>query len=167
MFVVSRAFVALRILNYVAMCPDGIAKKGAIAKGIAAPEPYTGKIVHELLMAGFITSVRGRQGGYALAQPASSIRVGDVVQFVEDTRSWRTRTDPVDTCMRDALKDARDKFFQVLNEHSIADLGMLNQSATAGAYVGGLAEDFDARAGDPSSDRRAAYDARGIRSAPQ
>ncbi|WP_334151279.1 RrF2 family transcriptional regulator [Hyphomicrobium sp.] len=122
MRVVSRAIVAVRLLHYVATCPGGVAKKNAIAKAIGAPAPYTGKIAHELLLAGFIKSVRGSRGGYTLALPATSIRVGDVVQFVEDTRSWRVGSNPDDIGMRDAFKAASDRFFDVLNAHSIAEL---------------------------------------------
>lgn len=124
MFVAHRAFIALRILRHIAMCPGGVAKRSEISKAISEPEPYTGKITYELLLAGFIKSVRGCRGGYVLALPASSIRVGEVVQFVEDTRSWRAGLTPDDAGVGDALKDARSKFFDVLNEHSLADLCM-------------------------------------------
>ncbi|MCC7250488.1 Rrf2 family transcriptional regulator [Hyphomicrobium sp.] len=127
MLVVSRAIVALKILHHLAVCPGGVAQKKAMAKAISQTPPYTGKIALELLRAGFIRSVRGPHGGYALALPASSIRVGDVVQFVDDTRSWRVGTCPDNVGVRAALKGAQDRFFEVLNEHSIADLCMLSK----------------------------------------
>lgn len=122
MLLVPRSFVTLKILQYIATCPGEMAKKREIAKAISAPVPYTGKIIHELLLAGFIKSFRGRQGGYTLALPASSIRVGDVVRFVDETRSWRTKSSFDDAGMDNALKRAQHKFFCVLNKHSIADL---------------------------------------------
>jgi len=47
------------------------------------PKDYVDQILRRLRQAGLIASVRGPAGGYALAKPAASIRVGDVVRAVE------------------------------------------------------------------------------------
>lgn len=119
MLVLARMRIAMRILHYLATCPGGIAQQRKIAKAISVPKPYTGKVARELLAAGYIKSVRGYHGGYALALPASTIRVGDVVKLIDGTRSWRAGPEADDVCLGDALKDAQARFFDVLNEHSI------------------------------------------------
>lgn len=44
---------------------------------------YLEQLVRPLVQAGFLRSVRGKGGGYALAQEASSIRAGDVLRAAE------------------------------------------------------------------------------------
>ena len=116
-----RALLACRILHHLTTCPNGIATRAEVAKAVSAPFPYTGKIIYELRQAGFIKSVRGTNGGYALALPASVIRVGDITEFIEDKRAWRTKAD-TDAILLDVVSEARQKFINVLNECSMADL---------------------------------------------
>jgi Rrf2 family protein len=152
MIILARTRLACRILHYLATCPGGVAKQVDIARAVCAPKPYTGKVARELLFAGFVKSVRGHYGGYALALPASSIRLGDVVQFVDDTRSWRSGSNLDDVGLRAALKEAQDRFFDVLNEHSIADLS--SQAINCGNEVASTAH----HACSASSDRsRSSY----------
>jgi len=121
MLVLPRTLLACRILQYLAACTGGVAKQAEIARAISAPVPYTGKIARELLLAGFLKSVRGSQGGFALARSAACIRVGDVAKFIDDTRMWRARADLESGSMADVMNEARHEFFKVLNERSIAD----------------------------------------------
>ena len=46
-------------------------------------ESYLEQLVAKLRKAGLVTSVRGAQGGYRLARPASTISVGDVLRALE------------------------------------------------------------------------------------
>lgn len=122
MLILARTRLACRILNYLAICPGGVAKQVDIARAVCAPKPYTGKVARELLFAGFVKSVRGYQGGYALALPASSIRLGDVAEFIEDKRAWRSQLHTETAYMDNILHDARRAFLDVLNDCSMADL---------------------------------------------
>ena len=121
MLVLARTRLACRILHYLATCPGGVAKQIDIAKAVCAPKPYTGKVARELLFAGFLKSVRGYHGGYALALPISSIRLGEVAEFIEDTRTWRSRLKTETPFMESVLCDARQAFLDVMNEYSMAD----------------------------------------------
>ncbi len=104
---------------------------GRHRKGGLRPEILTGKVARELLFAGFVKSVRGYHGGYALALPVSSIRLGDVAEFIEDTRTWRSRLHTETPFMESVLCDARRAFLDVMNECSMA-----NFCAEAGSNVG-------------------------------
>lgn len=50
-----------------------------IARAIGVPRNYLGKILHALAHAGILTSVRGPQGGFRLAQEARLLTLADVV----------------------------------------------------------------------------------------
>ena len=45
--------------------------------------PHIVKVVHELGKAGYLETVRGRNGGFWLSRPAEEIIVGDVVRLTE------------------------------------------------------------------------------------
>jgi Rrf2 family transcriptional regulator, iron-sulfur cluster assembly transcription factor len=50
-----------------------------ISHAEALSPAYTAKLLRMLRRGGFITSARGKAGGYALARPASQIVIGDVI----------------------------------------------------------------------------------------
>ncbi len=58
-------------------------------KAIAARQgitlKYMEQIITPLSRAGFVSSVRGANGGYRLARDASSYKVGDILQVMEGT----------------------------------------------------------------------------------
>ena len=47
------------------------------AEGVSAA--YTAKLLRTLRRGGFITSARGKAGGYTLSRPAAQIAIGDVI----------------------------------------------------------------------------------------
>jgi Rrf2 family transcriptional regulator, iron-sulfur cluster assembly transcription factor len=51
-----------------------------IAEDEQLSPPYVAKLLAVLRQAGFITSVRGRTGGYHLARPAADVRLGEVMR---------------------------------------------------------------------------------------
>jgi FeS assembly SUF system regulator len=55
----------------------------ALAAATGVPEPTVRKVLKTLAHAGIVGSVRGTQGGYALARAAADISVADVVIAVE------------------------------------------------------------------------------------
>jgi Rrf2 family protein len=54
-----------------------------LAKVEAVPATYLVQILGELRNGGLVTSRRGKQGGYALARPASDISLYDIVALIE------------------------------------------------------------------------------------
>jgi Rrf2 family iron-sulfur cluster assembly transcriptional regulator len=53
---------------------------GDISRAEGISQPYVAKLMGILRRAGFVTSVRGKVGGYSLAKPADRIIVGDVLE---------------------------------------------------------------------------------------
>ncbi len=52
-----------------------------IAKEMDIPKNFLSKILNRLVQAGLVVAVRGRNGGVALAKPASQIKLYDIVNL--------------------------------------------------------------------------------------
>jgi Rrf2 family protein len=91
-------------------------------------------ILLDLRNAGMLRSKKGPGGGYALAKPARSIKVGAVVRALDgplapiacaSRSAFRACDDcgDIDLCaVRSVMRDVRDSMAAVLDNRSIADL---------------------------------------------
>jgi Rrf2 family nitric oxide-sensitive transcriptional repressor len=136
---------ALRVLMYLAVKEDGLATIDEIAKSYSISRNHLMKVVHQLGVAGYIETVRGRGGGLRLAKPAQAIGLGEVVRHTEPDMAIASCFNPVDApcairqccVLRRALEKARDAFVDVLEGYTLGDLvrprgrllGMLGISA--------------------------------------
>jgi Rrf2 family protein len=66
-------------------------KIAEIARRQKIPQKFLELILAGLKQGGFVESRRGAEGGYLLARPAETITVGEVLRFVEGSRSSRMR----------------------------------------------------------------------------
>jgi len=62
-----------------------------IAATVAVPKPYLARILLRLRRRGLLRSTKGPGGGYALARPASQIRVGEILEVFDTAREFRTQ----------------------------------------------------------------------------
>ncbi len=62
---------------------QGLVKIGEIAYAQAIPLRFLEVILSQLKQAGFLTSRRGAEGGYALLRSPASLTVGEVIRSVE------------------------------------------------------------------------------------
>ncbi|PIT70972.1 iron-responsive transcriptional regulator RirA [Bartonella tribocorum] len=121
---------ALRMLMYCADNQESLSRVAEIAKAYAVSELFLFKILQPLVQAGFIQTVRGRNGGVKLAKPAAEISVADVVKVTEENFSLAECFDTeepncplIDFCgLNTALQKALNAFFEVLSMISLADL---------------------------------------------
>ncbi len=65
-------------------------KRGATLVPLAAlagaqniPAGFLEQILLRLRQGGFLSSTRGKNGGYSLARPADEIRIGDIIRFLD------------------------------------------------------------------------------------
>ena len=79
----TRTNLALRTLMVCAVNPDRIVRKCDVAQAINASENHLAQVVNQLGQSGFITTLRGRHGGFTLARPAEEISVGSVFRTFE------------------------------------------------------------------------------------
>ena len=123
---------SLRLLIYVALKPDGLVNISDVADAYGISRSHLTKVVHQLGIADFLETVRGKGGGLKLARPPAAIRVGDVVRCTEPdmalTPCFQTgdaRCPIAPGCvLRSALQEARDAFLGVLDRYTLADLAV-------------------------------------------
>ncbi|MCC6846936.1 MAG: Rrf2 family transcriptional regulator [Deltaproteobacteria bacterium] len=120
---------SLRVLIYLAVHKEGLATIAEISQAYGISKAHLTKIVHQLGLAGYLETIRGRGGGLRLARPPEKIRVGEVVRQTEgtslvecfDPKTSRCRIEPV--CgLRAALKDALQTFLTTLDGYTLADV---------------------------------------------
>jgi Rrf2 family transcriptional regulator, nitric oxide-sensitive transcriptional repressor len=121
---------ALRSLQLAALRSPDLVRVDDVVAVHRLSRPHIVKIVHELGKAGFVETVRGRNGGFRLARPAHEIIVGDVVRITEGNLEVVECFNPdTNTCpligvckLSSAIKRATRAFMQVLDEVSLADI---------------------------------------------
>ena len=121
---------ALRILMYVAAQPARRCLTTDVAAAFGISRHHTVKIVNELQHLGYVETVRGRNGGFALARDAATINIADVVRRTEADMALvecfdrETNTCPLThACgLKGALAEAFAAFLAVLDRYSIADM---------------------------------------------
>ena len=121
---------ALRLLMYLAIKDDGLATIAEVAESYDISRNHMMKVAHQLGVAGYVATVRGRSGGLKLARPAAHINLGDVVRCTEQDMALVPCMSPVDAAcairpsclLKRALDKATAAFLSVLDEYSLGDL---------------------------------------------
>lgn len=143
---------AMRVLIYLAARDDRLGSIGEIARTYDISHNHLMKVVHDLGKAGFIVTVRGRNGGIRLARPASEINLADVIRHTEESFELADCANcfimPACglTCI---LDEAMRAFMRVFESYTLAD-ALQNKSR--------LMRLFDVRSvdGDADNERAAA-----------
>ncbi len=119
---------AIRILIDCALAGDDLVKVATLADRIDITHQNAFKIVHLLSRAGFVSSVRGPNGGIRLAKPAKDIRIGDIVSAIEETSVAIAGEDAAETGPLSSLfGDALAAFISVLDAHTLAELAAMHR----------------------------------------
>lgn len=121
---------SLRLLMYLALKDDGLATIAEVAASYGISKNHLMKVAHELGVAGYVETVRGRSGGLRLAKPAASVGLGEVIRHTEPDFALVPCLSPVDgacaikpSCvLKRALDKARQAFVAVLDEYTLQDL---------------------------------------------
>jgi Rrf2 family transcriptional regulator, nitric oxide-sensitive transcriptional repressor len=121
---------SLRLLMYLALKQDGLATIAEVAERYDISKNHLTKVAHQLGVAGYIETVRGRNGGLRLAKVASSIGLGEIVRRTEPDMALVPCFKPVDALctirpccvLKRALEKARVAFLEVLDSYSLGDL---------------------------------------------
>ena len=121
---------SLRMLMYLALDPDQTSTIQEVADRFKISKNHLMKVAYQLGQAGYVETVRGRNGGLRLLRAASEIKLGDLVRECEgdftmvecfDTDQNQCVLTPA--CkLKNVLKDALDAYFQSLNQYTLADL---------------------------------------------
>lgn len=121
---------SLRVLMYLALKGDGLATIEEIAKSYGISKNHLMKVAHQLGVAGYVETVRGRHGGLRLAKPAKAIGLGEVIRHTEPDMAIVMCFEPVNAdcalmpfcVLHNALKRALNAFIEVLDDYTLSDL---------------------------------------------
>jgi Rrf2 family transcriptional regulator, nitric oxide-sensitive transcriptional repressor len=118
---------ALRLLMYLALKKDGLATIAEIAATYDISRNHLMKVAHELGVAGYVESVRGRGGGLRLAKPVDAILLGEVIRKTEPdmpTVQGMKRGDSSRalSVVRWAVQLASAAFIESLDHYTLGDL---------------------------------------------
>jgi len=114
--------------------PGTLAQVQDVADRNNIPKKFLDQILSELRNAGLVFSKKGKGGGYALAQPAHKISVGQIVRILDGPLApiqcaSVTAYRPCDDCgdekgcaVRLMMVKARNAIADVLDNHSLADM---------------------------------------------
>jgi len=130
---------SLRLLMYLAVKRDGLATIAEVAGRYAISRNHLTKVAYELGAAGYVETIRGRNGGLRLAKPAASIGLGEIVRHTEPDMALVPCFEPIDApcpigpacTLQRALDKARRAFLDVLDGYSLGDLAKPRASLRA------------------------------------
>lgn len=121
---------ALRLLMYLAVKTDGLATIADVAASYGISKNHLTKVSHQLVQAGYVSTVRGRSGGLMLGKPAQAITLGEIVRMTEPDMDLVPCFHPENqdcplrrACrLRGALEKAQQAFLAALDGYTLADL---------------------------------------------
>ncbi|PHZ84773.1 Rrf2 family transcriptional regulator [Paremcibacter congregatus] len=121
---------ALRLLMLLAVEDARLHTIAEIARRYGVSRNHMMKISRTLVAAGFITPVRGRNGGLKLAAPAEKINLGAVISVTEDNFNLVECFDAErNSCvisancgLRNPLRHALQAFLETLRKYTLQDL---------------------------------------------
>lgn len=130
MRITKRTNIAVRLLMFCAANPDRLVTKSEIAKCCNVSENHLAQVINQLGQLGILHTQRGRNGGMSLAQPAATIRIGEVFRHVEgDLPMVECFADADNTCpltaacrLKVALSDAAQAFYASLDDITLEAL---------------------------------------------
>ena len=136
---------ALRVLLQLTVQDERLVSIGEISRAYSISQNHLMKVVQDLSRAGFVTAVRGRNGGLRLGRRPEEIRIGDVVRHTEDgfqlVDCSTCKVAPACTLPR-GLNEATRAFLAVLDRYTLAD--MTSQRGDLRALLGSPASMADA-----------------------
>ncbi len=130
----TRTDLALRTLMFCALNPSRIVRKHEVAERCNVSENHLAQVINGLARKGFVTTIRGRNGGLTLARPMQEIGVGAVARAFEGGvpvaqcfAASRAACPLAPSCrLRDALARAVAAFYASLDALTISDLVSCN-----------------------------------------
>lgn len=121
---------ALRVLMFVALKEDKLTTISEISNAYGVSRNHLMKVVHGLGAAGYLETIRGKNGGLRLARPAEKINVGRIVRECEENTvlvecfqkaGGNCRIE--EACiLRKVLQNALTAFFRELDQYTLQDL---------------------------------------------
>jgi len=120
---------SMRLLMYVGQHPGRLCTISEVAGVHGISEAHLMKITHQLGLAGWLETVRGKGGGMRLAADPADINLGAVVRSIEPDFSLVACLATDDACLLTGscrltgiVSEALQSFMAHLDRHTLADL---------------------------------------------
>ena len=120
---------ALRLLMYVGQRPERLCTISEVAGAYGISEAHLMKVTHQLGLAGWLETVRGKGGGMRLAAAPADINLGEVVRSIEPDFSLVDCLTTGNSCtlngscrLTGIVSEALQSFMAHLDRHTLADL---------------------------------------------
>lgn len=134
----TKTDIALRVLMCCAANQGRTVRKAQVADRCGASASLVAVVIHQLGMAGYLKTMRGRSGGIRLSAEPDEISVGAVFRAIEIDHQLVECFDPLtNTCplvqqcsLKPLLGEAMDAFYAVLDHTSLSDLITQNDGLT-------------------------------------
>lgn len=131
---------SLRVLIYLALAPSRLPTIAEIAQRYGVSKAHLMKVAYNLGQAGFIETVRGKNGGLRLARDARTVTIGEVVRRTEPDMAVVVcfEDSPKTACLiapacrlKAKLGQARAAFLQVLDDCTLAEMAANREALTS------------------------------------
>ncbi|MBY5990568.1 nitric oxide-sensing transcriptional repressor NsrR [Ferrimonas balearica] len=118
---------AFRALLYLGTLPEGeLTSISKVTDIYGVSRNHMVKVINKLGHAGFVTTVRGKNGGIRLAKAPSEIVLGDVVRALEPLKLVDCGSPfchIVPACrLKDVLQEATEAFLSSLDQYRLSDM---------------------------------------------
>ena len=120
---------SLRLLILVGLEPDRLVTIEEVADRFGISKNHLMKVAHQLGLAGYLETVRGRNGGLRLGKMPDQIVVGEVVRRMEPDFAVVECESPTGYCkiapcctLRSAMREAVQAFLEKLDQYTLEDL---------------------------------------------
>ena len=127
----TKSQYGLRAMVYLAKNPDKVCSLKLIAKEENIPFDYLEKIVSKLEKAELVKSKKGSLGGYFLAKPLKEIKLGEIINTLEEKRILVQCAQAQESCVclnqdicatRNFWKGLQDSLDSIMNSKTLSDL---------------------------------------------
>jgi Rrf2 family nitric oxide-sensitive transcriptional repressor len=136
---------SLRVLMFAALKGETLSTIAEIAEHFDISRAHLMKIVNDLGRAGYLETVRGKNGGFRLAKKPIQIKIGDVIRTLEEDLAVVGCLQRSDYCaiesaciLRRALHEATAAFLAVLDRYTLSDLLKPRKSLARLLEIGAL-----------------------------
>jgi len=120
---------SLRVLMYLALKGEELSTIREIADSYAISKNHLMKVVQELNIKGYITAIRGKNGGLRLRAQPEDINLGRLVRDTEQDLALVECFSDGDKCvitpaceLKRVFAEGLEAFFKVLDSYTLADL---------------------------------------------
>ena len=120
---------AIRCLVFMATAEADLCPVKHLSGKLNIPYKYLGRLMGRLREAGFVESVRGKNGGYRIAKPLDEIHLKQIVNVVEGLENFDRcllgfeRCDDENPCpMHEFWSGPKDSINEMLADVSLADM---------------------------------------------